>query len=85
MDRRRFLAAATSSVNLATNIAVDDLGELGQGSLGLELFVDPVSEPIEQLKVAADMRFSRGGTLAGSYRAETLELFDVVAGSDQTS
>jgi len=70
--------------DLTTVIAVDDLGELGPGSLGFELIVDPGTEPVDSIGVHGDITFDRTEAFSGSYHAETREIFDIVSASDQS-
>ncbi|MFB6202091.1 MAG: hypothetical protein ABEI98_08785 [Halorhabdus sp.] len=69
--------------DLSTIIAVDDLGELGEGSLGFELIVDPTTTPVDAISVHADVTFDRTETFSGTYRAETTNIFDIVRDTDQ--
>lgn len=65
-----------------TTIAVEDLGELGRGSLGLELGVQPRSDPVEAVTVDAAIGLTGTGLLGTQYRARTAEEIDVVHGTD---
>lgn len=63
-------------------VAVEDLDELGRGSLGLELGVHPRSDPVETVTVDASIGLTGAGLLGGEYRARAAEEFDVVHGTD---
>lgn len=65
-----------------TTVAVEDLGELGRGSLGLELGVRPRNDPVETVTVDASIGLTGTGLLGGEYRARAAEEFDVVHGTD---
>lgn len=61
-----------------TTIAVEDLNELGRGSLGLELWIRPRSDPVEAVTVAPTIGFSGTGLLDRQYVARAAEAVDVV-------
>lgn len=61
-----------------TTVAVDDIGELGEGSLGVNLLVRPVpGEPVEDVRLDAELGLSESGTLSREYRAATLATFPI--------
>lgn len=63
-----------------TTVAVEDLGDLGRGSLGLELGVRPQHDPVETVTVDATVGLAGTGLLGGRYRARGAQEVDVVHG-----
>lgn len=61
-----------------TTIAVEDLNELGRGSLGLELWIRPRSDPVEAVTVDATIGFTGTGVLDRQYVARAAEPVDIV-------
>jgi hypothetical protein len=47
--------------DLWTRIAVEDVGELGEGTIGLTTIVDPLDVPVEEVGVRADLTLSEDG------------------------
>jgi hypothetical protein len=64
--------------DLWTVVDVDDIGELGDGSLGLELIVEPGSEPVEEMAVHPEITLSSSGAFGGKRVAEATERFEPV-------
>lgn len=64
--------------NLWTVISVDEIGELGDGSLTLDLILDPVSDPADELAVRAEVDFSESGIIDQYYRAAAHTNFDIL-------
>lgn len=64
--------------NLWTIIAVDDIGELGDGSLGLEFILEPVSDPVDELAVMAELGFSNTAFFGSNLRASVHTEFDII-------
>lgn len=65
--------------DLWTVIAVDDLGDLGSGSLRLDLIVDPTTGPVEEVTIRADVVFEGTGLLERDYRATANTRFEVIS------
>lgn len=63
---------------LWTVVEVDEIGRLGDGSLGLDVVVDPGGRPVEELAVRAEVEFGESGIVSRSYRAEATTRFEVV-------
>ncbi|MEF8786313.1 MAG: hypothetical protein V5A45_10305 [Haloarculaceae archaeon] len=62
-----------------TRIAVDDLGDLGRGTLGLETIVAPLGDSVEAVGVRPDLTLGTTGLLSGGpLRAETQTEFEPV-------
>lgn len=51
-----------------TRIALEDTGELGDGTLGLDTIVDPGSVPAESIAVRVEMTLSSSGFTGRTYR-----------------
>jgi hypothetical protein len=68
-----------STENEWTRIAVDDLGDLGRGTLGLETIVAPLGNSVEAVGVRPDVTLGTTGLLSGGpLRAETQTEFEPV-------
>jgi len=68
-----------STDNEWTRIAVDDLGDLGRGTLGLETIVAPLGDSVDAVGVRPDLTLGTTGLLSGGpLRAETQTEFEPV-------
>lgn len=65
--------------NQWTVIDIDEIGRLGGGSLGLDLILDPVSDPVEELAVRTEVEFSESGIIERDYQATANTQFDVLS------
>lgn len=66
--------------DLATVIAVDGLGELGRGSLVLELVVQPRGTPADEIDFDAEVGFAADGVLEPERVARASTIFEPVFG-----
>jgi len=64
--------------NLWTEIEIDDIGQLGDGTLGLELLVVPGSVPVDEIAIYPEIDLSGGGTFSTDYLAEGSTRFEPV-------
>lgn len=62
-----------------TVIHVDDIGALGDGSLGLDLLIDPVSDPVEELAVRTEVELGGSGVFGNRYRAKANTRFEILS------
>lgn len=60
-----------------TIIGVDDIGTLGDGSMTLDLIIDPIGETLETLAVETEVDLFESGILQSRYRASTATEFDI--------
>ena len=65
-----------------TRIAVEDVGELGEGTIGLTTIVDPLEFAVEEVGVRAAVTLSEGGIGGTTYRAEANTRFEPILASD---
>ena len=65
-----------------TRIALEDVGELGEGTIGLTTIVDPLAVAAEEVGVRAAVTLSEGGIGATTYRAEANTRFEPILASD---
>lgn len=67
--------------NRWTRIALEDTGELGEGTISLETIVDPLSAPAEEVGVRVELELSAAGPPPGrTYRVDTATEFEPVVG-----
>lgn len=62
-----------------TVVDVDGIGDLGDGSLGLDLVLDPVDDPVDELAVRTEVEFGEAGLVERRYRATADTRFDVLS------
>ena len=60
-----------------TRIALDDAGQLGEGTVTLETIIDPVGQPADEVGVRAELTLSRSGPGRG-YAIDTSTRFEPV-------
>lgn len=64
--------------DLWTVSSVDEIGGLGDGSLTLDLIIDPVSEPAEELAIRTEVDLSAARLIEQRYRASATTEFEIL-------
>lgn len=65
-----------------TRIALENVGELGEGTIGLTTIIDPLNVPVEEVGVKAEVALSEGSIGGTTYRAEANTRFEPVLAAD---